>query len=251
MKRLFIDIETSPNIVFSWRTGWKISIDEQNLIKERAIICICYKWQHEKKVHSLKWDKKQSDKRIIEKIVPVLNKAHEICGHNVEAFDLPWIRTRAVFYDIKTSPHYKCVDTLSFARKQLYLNSNKLDYLARYLGIGVKIKTEFNLWKKIILKNCRASLDKMIKYCKRDVVLVESVFYRLENHMAVQTHAGVLAGYEKWTCPRCESGYVILNLTRVTATGIKRRQMVCRKCGRNYTISDKVYRDYKKAKENG
>ena len=43
IKRLFFDIETSPNIVYSWRTGYNLTITTENIITERAIICISYK----------------------------------------------------------------------------------------------------------------------------------------------------------------------------------------------------------------
>ena len=44
-KRLFFDIETSPNIGFFWSSGYKINIPFENILKERAIICIAYKYQ--------------------------------------------------------------------------------------------------------------------------------------------------------------------------------------------------------------
>jgi DNA polymerase III epsilon subunit-like protein len=249
MKRLFIDIETSPNIVCSWRTGYKISIDEQNIIKERAIICICYKWEHEKTVKFLKWDDKQNDKKMVQAIVGVLNQADEIVGQNILDFDIAWIRTRAVFHNIITNPHYKIIDTLKFARRNMYFNSNKLDYLGNYMGFGGKIKTEFGLWKKILLENDKKALVLMIKYCQRDVILLEKVYQRLADHMPAHTHSGVLDGNDRWTCPKCSSSNVNLHLTRVSATGVLKRQFICRKCGRNYTVSDKVYRDYRETKQ--
>ena len=57
MKRLFWDIETAPNLGLFWSSGWKLSIPPENIIQERAVICICYKWQGEDRVHSLKWDR--------------------------------------------------------------------------------------------------------------------------------------------------------------------------------------------------
>jgi predicted PolB exonuclease-like 3'-5' exonuclease len=244
MKRLFLDIETSPNLVLSWRTGYKINIDSENIIKERAIICVCYKWENEKTVKFIKWDKNQNDKKIIEQIIPVLDEADELVGHNIEAFDLAWIKTRAIYYGIITSPHYKCIDTLLFARKRLYFNSNKLEYLARYLGVGGKIKTEFNLWKRITLENHKPSLDKMVIYCKMDVLLLERVYHRLQNHMVMQTHAGVLNGLSKWTCPKCSSSVVHTAKTRITAQGTVKKQMACNKCGHTYTISQTVWNGY-------
>ena len=45
-------IETSPNIGMFWTAGYRQTISPDNIIKERAIICICYKWADEEQVHS-------------------------------------------------------------------------------------------------------------------------------------------------------------------------------------------------------
>jgi hypothetical protein len=247
MKRLFLDIETSPNTCFSWRVGYKINLDYKNIIKERRIICICWKWEHEKTVKFVKWDKDQSNKEMMKIIIPVLDEADEIITHNGEAFDLCWIRTMALLYGMVTNPYYKIIDTCLFARKKLYFNSNKLDYLARFLGIGCKIKTEFELWTKVVYGDKKA-LDRMIKYCKMDVLLLEKVYQRLSTCMPAHSHAGVLTGGEKWSCPYCSSARVHCNCTRTTATGIKKHQMQCRKCGKIYSISHACYNQYQKVK---
>lgn len=53
IKRLFFDIETSPNIGYFWRTGYNLSITPDCIINERKIICISYKWETEDKIYSL------------------------------------------------------------------------------------------------------------------------------------------------------------------------------------------------------
>ena len=68
-KRLFFDIETSPNIGLFWEAGYKKNIDHSNIIKERAIICICYKWEDSKEVGFLTWDSKQSDKKMLQNFI--------------------------------------------------------------------------------------------------------------------------------------------------------------------------------------
>jgi hypothetical protein len=68
IKRLFFDIETSPNVGFFWTAGYKQNISHDNIIKERAIICICYKWAGEDKIYSLTWDKNQNDKKYAPKM---------------------------------------------------------------------------------------------------------------------------------------------------------------------------------------
>ena len=72
-RRLFFDIETSPNIGLFWSAGFKQRIDYSNIIKERAIICICYKWEDEKDVYHLQWDAKQNDKAMLQKFIEVAN----------------------------------------------------------------------------------------------------------------------------------------------------------------------------------
>ncbi len=79
-KRLYFDIEVSPNIGMFWEAGYKLNIGTENIVKERAIICICYKWEGEKKVHSLRWDKNQCDKTLLKDFIKVANDAHELVG---------------------------------------------------------------------------------------------------------------------------------------------------------------------------
>ena len=55
-KILLLDIEVSPNIVSSWRIGSKVFLSPDNIIKERAVICVAYKWYGEKKTYSIQWD---------------------------------------------------------------------------------------------------------------------------------------------------------------------------------------------------
>ncbi len=42
-------------------------ITTDSIIKERAVICICYKWEDEKEVYYLEWDSKQNDKRMLQR----------------------------------------------------------------------------------------------------------------------------------------------------------------------------------------
>lgn len=56
LKRLFWDIEVSPDVVLSWRVGSKVHIAPENIVRERAIICIGYKWEKDKKARVMVWD---------------------------------------------------------------------------------------------------------------------------------------------------------------------------------------------------
>jgi predicted PolB exonuclease-like 3'-5' exonuclease len=234
-KRLYFDLETSPNIGFFWTAGHKLNIGYENIIKERAIICICYKWEGEKKVHSLTWDKNQCDKKLLTEFVKVANEADELVGHNGDAFDLPWVRTRCLFHRIDMFPTYTTIDTLKIARYKFNFNSNRLNYIASYLGIGKKIKTEFDLWKDIVLNKSETALNKMVAYCKQDVILLENVHKELRVHDKPRTHFGVIGGKERGSCPECGSDKVNKQRVRVMASGTKQAQFKCTSCGKYHS----------------
>lgn len=238
-KRLYFDIETSPNIGFFWTAGFKLNISTESIIKERAIICICYKWEEDKITHSLNWDSKQNDKKMLQDFIKVANEADELVGHNGDKFDLAWIRTRCLFHRIEMFPNYTTIDTLKVARSKFKFNSNKLNYIAKYLGIGQKIHTEYDLWKDIVLNKDKEAMDKMIKYCKMDVILLEKVYKELSLHIPAKTHYGVIFGGDRGSCPECGSDDIVKNNKRVTASGLVKVQMRCKTCGKMHTKTDK------------
>ena len=237
IKRLFFDIETSPNIGLFWTAGYKLNIGHDNIIKERAIICICYKWAGEKEVHSLNWDAKQNDKSLLEKFIKIANEADELVGHNGDKYDLPWVRTRCLYHGISLFPSYNTIDTLKYARSKFKFNSNKLDYIAQFLGLGAKISTGFNLWKDIVLNSDKKAMEQMVTYCKGDVVLLEKVYNKLAPHFPEKTHVSE----DKADCPTCGSSKWSFSKRRMSALGTTRVQMQCKKCGRYHTVSEKTY----------
>lgn len=238
-KRLFFDIETSPNIGLFWEAGYKKNIDYSNIIKERAIICICYKWEDSKEVGYLTWDSKQCDKKMLLKFIEIANSADELVGHNGDKFDLAWIRTRCLFHRIDMFPVYTTIDTLKLSRSKFKFNSNKLDYIAKYLGMGEKIKTEFGLWKAIVLNKDKEAMAKMVKYCQQDVKLLEKVYKELSTHIFAKTHYGVIFGEDRGSCPECGSDDLVRACLRTSASGIKKIMFRCKTCNKHHTKTDK------------
>ena len=247
IRRLFWDIETSPDICFSWRTGYKITIDHDNILKERAIICICYKWEGEKEVGSLQWDR-GDDRELLETFSIIANSADELVAHNGDKFDIKWFNARHVFHSLEPIPIYKTVDTLKMARSRFYFNSNRLDYLGKFLLGEGKIKTDFDLWKKVVRDNDPVAMNDMVRYCKKDVVLLERVWERLAPYCKPTTHSGALTGNGRWSCPHCGGTNVIKSKTTRTRMGMKQHQMYCKDCIRYYTVSNLVFNQYLEAR---
>ena len=84
-RRLFFDIETSPNIGLFWEPGYKVRISSDNIIKERAIICIAWKYAGGR-VQSLSWDALQDDKDLLTTFIPILESADEVVAHYGDRF---------------------------------------------------------------------------------------------------------------------------------------------------------------------
>lgn len=246
VKRMFWDIETSPNVGYFWRSGWKLTIPAANIIKERKIICICWKWEGKKKIHSLQWDN-GNDLKMCKAFLKEANKADEMIAHNGDNFDIKWFKGQLAAYGLNPLGFVKTVDTYKIAKSNFNYNSYSLDYLSKkWFGNG-KIHTSFSLWTKVMDGN-KTAMKQMVKYCKRDVEVQEQVWGRLAPFYVPKTHAGVLRDRDRWTCPHDGSEDVKHDKVRVSAAGIRRYQFKCKECGRYYTVPANIYQDYLETK---
>ena len=244
LKRMFYDIEVSYGLARVWRPGYKINVGYEDFVKHPTIICISYKWEGEDDIHSVRWDSKQCDKSLLEIFINDLNKADEIVGHNADRFDLPWIRSRALFHGLDMRPKYKSVDTLKITRSKFRFPSNRLDALGDYLGVGRKIKTNRELWVDTVCKGDKKVLEKMIKYCNQDVLLLEDVYNKLVNQELPSIHKGVLQGETKQTSPYTGKTNIELVHTTCSRAGVKKHTLKCMDTGKYFEMSDLNYKKY-------
>lgn len=245
---LLYDIETAYGLARVWRPGWKVRVNYDDFVKHPAIICISYKWSDSDEVHSLRWDEDtQCDKQLVKLFVEEMNKADALCAHNGDKFDLPWIKTRALFHGIKTYPKYKTIDTLKISRYKYRFPSNRLDDLGDYLGVGRKIKTDRNLWVDTVCNGDIEALNKMCLYCNQDVLLLEDVYNKLKESIAPVVHVGVQNGEEKFTSPFTGGTKFKLVKTTTTTSGSIKHLMYCKDSDRYFNMSNASYKKYIKS----
>lgn len=227
MRILLFDIETSPNIVYSWTVGRKVSLGHDNIVQERQIICICWKWHGEKQVHSIDWGKKQDDKQLLKEFSKVLNEADVAIAHNGDRYDIRFINGRLAYHDLDPVGEVTTIDTLKQSRKVFFINSHRLDYLGQFLGLGRKLDTGgFGLWKEVMDGNEKA-LSKMIRYCKQDVRLLESVYEKIRKYAPQTVHMGIVNGGDRLSCKACGSSNTKWDGYRIRSKIVYRT----RKCG--------------------
>jgi DNA polymerase elongation subunit (family B) len=232
-RRLFLDIETSPNIGVFWRPGTKLTLTPENITKEREIICASWKWGGAGNIHSATWSAAQSDEALVARLATILNKASEVVAHNGDHFDIRWIRGRCLKYGFTVNPFLASVDTYKIARRYFELNSHRLDYIGRYLGLGGKRENGgLDMWKRVTLENDRDALAEMVKYNRRDVQLLEDVYYKLHQYFPSKLRSSGVAD----TCPACGSEKMFVVKRRMTAAGRKTVQLCCANCGKYHQI---------------
>lgn len=237
-KILFLDVETSYVHVRTFRLGKSYLSHDQIVDGQKFdIICVCWKWLGEKVVHSADWGlKAQNSDALIERITKEIEKADVVIGHNLDKFDLKQINTQRLLHGKAPIGWPTTEDTLKQFRKHFYFPSNKLDYLAKTLVGGGKDKMAFSDWVDVIERKSATALQKMIKYCKRDVLLLESVYKKLAPFATPRVNRSLIINGSKVGCTACGSTKVIKRGFLVTR-GTRRQRVQCQSCGHWAAVS--------------
>lgn len=235
---ILLDLETTPNLVTTW--GLKIDgfIPPCNLVKERHILSAAWKHLGIDKVKSIHFQSKklpagaEPDYWICAALLDVLNHADGVIAHNGDNFDMKWIMARLIRNGFPPPKPVIQVDTLKIARSKFLFNSNKLDYLGDFLGVGRKIETNFQLWRDCMFgtgKVQRAAIKTMVAYNEEDVNLLERVFEKLRPFVPSKINCALFvedAGPDSRICPTC--GRDTLHFEGFSYTRAQRRRnMVC------------------------
>lgn len=247
---LIFDIETLPNLCATWGIH-KQFITMDDIVEERSLISVHWRWFGEDKTTntvSLLDDKARlkksvwDDTVVVKKLHELLSEADIIVGHNVKNYDFPMLNGRALFHKLPVLPQPRFIDTLVIAKSRFRLNSNKLDYLAKILGLKVrKLEMRKKDWMEIIYGHFARDMDlierklrKFVTYGSRDVDITTEVFLRLNPHALPQhtPNANVFIndGVARCRVVTCGSDDLKLDGTRSTNAGLYQRYR-CKCCG--------------------
>lgn len=207
-KILIYDIETTHNIVAAFSI-YDDHIPHDNILQERFIVCACWQWLGEKTIHSVsalddpaRFAKDITDDyHVVKTMVDLFHEADVIVAHYGDGFDYPFVQSRLIKHGFDPTPPVTSIDTKKVAKNRFRFNSNRLDYLGKYLGLGGKVDTEKGLWLQV-LKGDRKAIQKMVVYNKRDVDLLTKVFKKLAPFMPNYINRELVGGEG---CPRCGS----------------------------------------------
>lgn len=235
---LFYDIETSLQTVAVFQLGGNDYIQPQNIIQERYIICAAWQWLGEDKIHtvSLLDDTKRfksdqtDDFHVVQTLSQVMAQADVIVAHYGDSFDLKYVKTRMLKHGMAPLPPITTVDTKKVAKQVFYFNSNKLDYIGKFLGVGQKLSHSHGLWLSILRggKDAVQSIRKMVAYNKGDITLLREVFLKLRPYISTHVNRELFGKTEG--CPRCGSKKVQSRGTYYAQTRTYRRWQCAGEC---------------------
>jgi hypothetical protein len=206
-RMIFIDLETAPSLGFSWGPKYETSVIEYK--KDWYLLAYSYKVAGESKVYTkcladypgYRKDL-ENDELLVNDLWKIFDEADILVAHNGDSFDVRKANTRFVTHGLPPPSTFKTVDTLKIARKVFRFDSNKLDDLAKYLGVGRKLPTTgAHLWFRCMAGDLKA-WRLMRRYNAQDLVLLEKVYYLLRSWSP--THPQVNKG-QHGACPKCGS----------------------------------------------
>jgi hypothetical protein len=182
-----------------------------------------------------------NDEDVVKKTHEALQDVDLLIGHNSDKFDYKKFNTRALYYGLPPVAPKLSVDTLKVARKYFAFTSNKLGYMARYLGI--EAKDESPDWEKI-MNGDKKELNYMRKYNGQDVIVTKEVYLKLRSFH--HTHPNMnnpkvknVIGEDIAVCGLCQSPNLVKVRSKPLTSGRLRHQHQCKDCYK-YTTSDLV-----------
>jgi DNA polymerase elongation subunit (family B) len=234
MKVLELDIETAPNLVYTWGL-FKQNIGINQIVKPGYTLCWAAKWQHEP-ARMMRFASVQQDTEeiMLRLLWSLLDEADVVVHYNGKKFDVPTINREFVRIGLVPPSNYHQIDLYQVVKKQFNFASNKLDYVCQQLGLGNKLHHKgMELWTQCMAGDAKAWAT-MERYNKQDVRLLRKLYIRLQPWIMSHPNRGMyMEDPTKLVCPSCGS-------KKLTNKGVERparvnayRRYKCDSCGAN------------------
>ena len=201
MKILLLDIETAPNLGYVWQL-WNQNLGPKQVVSGSYVLCWAAKWYGDSKMY-FRSVEHASPKVMLKAIHSLLDQADVVVHYYGTKFDVPMLNTEFAKHGMSPPSPYKQVDLKQVVANNFRFPSSKLEYVAKALGLGAKIDTDFKLWIGC-MQGDPESWAKMEKYNKQDTKLLEKLYDKLipwiknhPNHGSYQE--------DKQVCPNCGS----------------------------------------------
>jgi uncharacterized protein YprB with RNaseH-like and TPR domain len=137
---------------------------------------------------------RSNDKELAERIFDVLERAHVGYAHNGEFFDVRWLRTVALKYDLNM-PRIRLIDPAQIAWRKYRLGKNSLEAIADFLGLKQsKLHISPDIWRHALLDDRDEAWQLLVDRCESDVELLNAVAGAVTRDMGMIDYSGSVRG---------------------------------------------------------
>lgn len=228
MKILTLDIETRPHVVHRWDLFDRSPVGLNQVETFGGVFAFSAKWHDQTDTHFFS-DFHTGHKEMVEEAVAFLNKADVVVHYNGTEFDIPRLNTEIVMADLTPPSPVQEVDLYRVVRRRFGFASNKLDHVARQLGLGGKVShSGHDLWMRCLAGDAEA-WQTMREYNIHDVVLTEKLYDRVLPWIKGHPHVG-LYNEQPAVCPHCGGRDLVRQGYALTGLG-KYQRYRCDTCG--------------------
>ena len=240
-KILLYDLETSF-IEYRGFSLYPNSIPHENITKDWNILSFSAKWLFNDEIISFGLTPEEAlsgdDSRIVKELWKLFDEADITVAHNLVKFDNRKSNARFLKHGLFLPSHYKMIDTLQHARRMFALTSNRLDYIATFLGIPGKLENSKGLWHRVMAGDSEA-MSQMIEYNEQDVRLLEEVYLKLRPYMRNHPNINLFVADDVAVCPSCGGHDLDWDLKTEYITAVNKyttfRCNTCKSLGRSRT----------------
>jgi RNase P subunit RPR2 len=225
---LLLDIETAPSLAYIWdaRTDY-VTVDK--VTAPGYTLCWSAKWLGEK---DMMFDSvhESSQKKMLSGIHRLMDEADAIVTYNGLKFDIPTLNREYIKNGMSPPSPSRQIDLYPVVKKEFKFFSNKLDWVAKELGVGAKLQHKgMELWKECMAGK-ESAWSVMTRYNKNDVTLLEKVYIKVRPWIRNHPNVGVYSDERRPMCKNC-GGHVMQSRGRVATETQIFRKYQCQKCG--------------------
>jgi DNA polymerase elongation subunit (family B) len=229
LKILTLDIETAPNLVYTWGL-WNQNISIDNIVEPTYMLCWAAKWAGKKRVYYRDYD----DEDFLTLIHELIEEADAVVTYNGMAFDIKHLHREFIEAGLPPPEPHKDLDLVKTVRSRFKYPSNKLDYVASRLLDEKKDEAgkNYKLWLDCMLGDADAWAD-MKRYNIQDVLLTEKLYFKLRGWIKNHPNHGLyVEDSENPVCRNC--GGTHIHRKGIEATNVRAYQRFkCQDCGAN------------------
>jgi len=240
-KILLLDIETAPDVTWSW------GVYQTNAIAVKEdwyILSYAAKWLDGNKITVRALDDygnyrggNSTESSLLTDMWKLLDEADIVVAHNGASFDLKRVNARLIYHNFRPYSPVKVVDTKRDLKKVACFSSNRLNWLCKQFKIGQKTMEhqDFAMWQGC-MDGERKAWKKMKEYNKHDVVLLEELYYKISPWIPQPDFRN---GSDRCPKPDCGSRNLtkkgqVLAFTRIY------QGLMCNQCGARFRSKEVV-----------